>query len=294
MGLDSGSVRARMLTWLRPVLRRYPLAYGKGWLANQLVRDHAIPDGQVIRTKPGVWVAIHPDWIYKHIYVYGEYEPVNTAIFMRVVRPGDVCFDIGANFGYYSCLLARCGAKVYGFEPLPAMWALNRATVELNGLQAAVQTEATALGASEGTIVIHTFPGLSQGLATATDLGRSDAVAHECAITTLDRFCASTGIRTVAFMKIDVEGHELDVLTGGSTLLAAPMAPVVHFEVNAHCLAGRRLDANAIVDLLRQHGYSDFFRIRHYGGLARITTAISNRNSDYIACKANQLWRIKR
>lgn len=282
-----------MIECLRPFLRRYPLSYGKGWLANKLVRDSDIPDGLVVGTKQGVRVAIHPDWLYKHIYLYGEYEPVNTAIFTRIVRPGDVCFDVGANFGYYSCLLARYGAKVYGFEPIPAMLALNNATLELNGLQEAVHTEGVALGAVEGTVTIHTFAGLSQGFATAADLGRLDAVAHECAITTLDCFCAHNAIQAVAFMKIDVEGYELDVLMGGAAMLSAPLAPVVHFEVNEGCLAARSIDANTILDLLKRYGYSDFFRIKHYGGLERVAAAISNRNSDYMAFKENQLWRIK-
>jgi FkbM family methyltransferase len=283
-----------MIEWLRHFLRLYPLAYGKGWLANKLVPDSAIPDGMVVRTKQGILVTVHPDWIYKHIYLYGEYEPANTSIFTRLIRPGDMCFDVGANFGYYSCLFARCGAKVHGFEPLPSMSALNKETLELNGLQDKVHTWNTALGASEGTITINTFPGLSQGHATAVDLGRDDAVANECAVTTIDRFCARNGIHTVSFMKIDVEGYELDVLSGGSAMLAAPEAPVVHFEVNERCLASRNLDANAILDLLKRCGYSVFFRIKHYGGLEIVKGAISNRNSDYLTFKENQLWRIKR
>jgi FkbM family methyltransferase len=283
-----------MIEWLRPFLRRYPLAWGKGWLANKLARDSDIPDGLVVRTKDGISVAVHSDWIYKHIYLYGEYEPANTAVFTRIVRPGDVCFDVGANFGYYSCLLARYGAKVYGFEPLPAMLEFNKAMLELNGLQDVVHTEGIALGAVEGTITMHTFAGLSQGLATTADLGRPDAVAHECAMTTLDSFCARNGIRTIAFMKIDVEGCEQDVLAGGSAVLSAPVAPVIHFEVNEDCLAARRIDANAILDLLKRYGYSAFFRIKHYGGMERVVTAISNRNSDYMAFKENQLWRIER
>ena len=285
---------ARMIGLLRPFLRWYPFAVGKGWLANKLVRDSAIPDGMVVRTKEGIRVEIHPDWMYKHVYLYGEYEPANTAIFKRIVRSGDVCFDVGANFGYFSCLFAICEAKVYGFEPLPEVCAMNKTALELNGLQDAVRTECIGLGAAEGTFSIYTFPGLSRGHATATDLGRADAVPHECSITTLDHFCDRNGVKTVAFMKIDVEGHELDVLTGGSSLLSTATAPVVHFEVNEHCLADRRLDANTIVDLLKRYGYSVFFRIKHYGGLESVKGTISNRNSDYLAFKENQLWRIKR
>ena len=140
----------------RSVARLYPIEMGKGWIAS-LLKDRNIPDGELVQTSEGVRLRTRPDYLFKHAYLFREFEPVITAVFKRVVEPGDVCFDVGASFGFYTCLFAMRGARVYAFEPMPASFALNQEAVQLNGCGAKIKAYNSALGSEEGTTRIHTF-----------------------------------------------------------------------------------------------------------------------------------------
>lgn len=48
---------------------------------------------------------------------YRVHEPATTALFRKIIKPGDRFLDIGANIGYFSLLGASLGAKVHAFEP---------------------------------------------------------------------------------------------------------------------------------------------------------------------------------
>jgi FkbM family methyltransferase len=270
--------------FLRPFARSYPVEIGKGWIA-RLLKDRDIPDGELVRTTEGVLLRTRPDYMFKHAYLFGEYEPVLTAVFKKLVRPGDVCFDAGASFGFYTCLFALRGARVYAFEPLPASFALNEEAVRLNECESKVKAFNSALGDRAGTLRINTFTNLSLGHASSSDLGRADAVPHECRVTTLDAVCASEGLDQISFVKMDVEGFEYEVLKGGQRMLSKANAPIVHFEVNGQCLLHRHLDPNSIVSLLKGYGYTEFLQIRRYGGVRKAPAALPLADSNYLAFK---------
>jgi FkbM family methyltransferase len=278
---------------LRPFVRLYPFQIGKGWVA-YCFKDRNIPDGELVRTKEGVLVRTRPDYVFKHAYLFGEYEPVNTAVFKKLIRPGDVCFDVGACFGFYTCVFAKWGAHVYAFEPLPSSFALNAETVQLNGCQSAVKAFNCGLGERAGILRVYTFKNLSQGHASSSDLGRTDAVPHECPITTLDDFCAEQAVERISFLKMDVEGFEYEVLKGGQKVLSRPDAPIVHFEVNEGCLRHRNLDPNSIVSLLKNYGYVEFIQIRRYGGMRKAPGTLPVADYDYLAFKEGNRTRLPR
>src|SRR5439155_8525308 len=101
-----------------------------------------IPDGCVVRARHGLKVRVHADGMYTRLFLFGEYEPANSEIYRRLVHPGDVVFDVGANFGWYTGLLARQVAprgKFHAFEPLPTVAALTRDTIAMNALDHAVE-----------------------------------------------------------------------------------------------------------------------------------------------------------
>ena len=208
-----------------------------------------------------------------------------TAVFKKLVQPGDVCFDAGASFGFYTCFFALRGARVYAFEPLPASFALNEEAVRLNGCESKVKTFNSGLGERAGTIRIHTFKNLSLGHASSADLGKADAVPHECRITTINAVCAKESVDQISFVKIDVEGFEYEVLKGGQKMLSRANAPIVHFEVNGQCLRHRNLDPNSIISLLKGYGYTEFLQVRRYGGVRKAPSALPLADSNYLAFK---------
>ncbi len=68
-------------------------------------------------------------------FFFGTYEPAQTALFCKVVKPGDVVYDVGAHFGYYTLLASKLvgtEGRVLAFEPSPPNLARLYRHIELN------------------------------------------------------------------------------------------------------------------------------------------------------------------
>ena len=165
----------------------------------------------------------------------GSYEPEQTKLFERHVRPGDTVLDVGAHVGYYtvlSAVLAGERGAVWAFEPNPANARFLRRHAEINGL-AGVRVTQAAVSDANGTARF----GFGRGSGTG-HLAADGEV--EVRTLRLDDFCAEHGIAPAA-IKIDVEGAERAVLEGARGVLARHR-PVVFLsthgdEVHRACLA---------------------------------------------------------
>jgi FkbM family methyltransferase len=276
----------------RAVARHYPIVPFRArlpWL-NGTVAE--IPHGEIVETREGLVVRVMPDGMYRNIYYWGDYEPYNTKVYRRIVREGDVVFDVGANFGWFTTLFARwvgAAGRVHSFEPVPFIHALAAETIALNGLGSRVELNDFGLGEADAALTIFTYEGLPHGHATAVDLGRRDAVAHECRIRRLDDYCAEQGIRSFRFMKVDVEGFEREVFLGGERVLSAKDAPIIAFEINRECLLNRSLQSVDVIAALRALGYTDFFSFSTRTGIRRLETDAVEGTVDCLATKPQQL-----
>ncbi len=185
-------------------------------------------------------------------------EGATMAAFARLLRPGDVAFDVGAHVGWVAVQFAHLvGAegRVVAFEPgsnnLPY---LRR---NLAAFPQAMVVEA-AVGAAAGTAELYEESLTGQNNALAAPYHRLQAnaalnpaalavTARRVAVTTLD--AAATEAGDPALVKIDVEGSELAVLQGAAGLLARAR-PVLMVEVTR--------DSAAIAALLGTLGYRLF------------------------------------
>ncbi|MDR6289358.1 MULTISPECIES: FkbM family methyltransferase [Inquilinus] len=151
--------------------------------------------------------------------------------FSTLVRPGDLCFDIGAHVGNRSLCWADLGARVVAVEPQPDLAALLRRS--FRGHTGITLVE-TAVGAAPGTATLHlssrnpTVASLSPAwieTVSATEGFASVRWDRTVAVpvTTLDTLIERFG--TPGFCKIDVEGFEAEVLAG----LSRPL-PCLSFE----------------------------------------------------------------
>lgn len=155
--------------------------------------------------------------------------------FAREDRRDLVVFDVGANCGQFLNLaVERLGnriQKLHSFEPAAATFAaLQQAQPRHPG----VVLNQLALGAEIGKAELY-YDTEKSGLASLTkrDLAfrQIEFERHETiTITTLDAYCADKGINRIDWLKLDVEGHELDVLRGGSTMFAKRAVDLVTFE----------------------------------------------------------------
>lgn len=169
---------------------------------------------------------------YSEIFTLGEFEPPQSAAVRALLRPGDHVVDVGANLGWFTMLMAaqvKPDGKVWAIEPMPPTLAALEENVGLNPTLN-VTVLPLALGAEEGELDLHLFEGLPHGHASASTLGRSDYESYRVPVRTLDALL--DGERAPSFVKVDVEGSELDVLKGAERLLGGERPPMWMLEVN--------------------------------------------------------------
>lgn len=165
----------------------------------------------------------------------GTYEPAQTAAFQRHLRPGDCVLDIGAHVGYYTLLssaLVGDTGRVVSFEPDPRNARFLRRHVRINGRHNVRVEEAAVSDTGGSARFAH---------GTGSGTGRLDrSGGFEVRTLRLDDYCAERAIVPNA-VKIDVEGAELAVLSGGRETIRGAR-PVVFLsthgaEAQRACLA---------------------------------------------------------
>jgi FkbM family methyltransferase len=187
----------------------------------------------------------------------------------RVDAP--LVFDVGANRGAYVDLIFEHlpDAHVHAFEPNPAIYSELQKRFEGN---ARVSCQPIALGAHSRRAdlygVTHASPDSHlTGLSSLTQrdprsVGHEMDIIAEVEVMTVDAYCKANGISMIDLLKLDVEGHELDVLVGAADLLKRGGVHAVQFE-----FGGANLDTRTYLrDFIRLLGAEfEVFRVLRDG-----------------------------
>lgn len=147
-----------------------------------------------------------------------------------LLSPSDRILDIGANYGTYTLSMARIvgdSGHVWAFEPATSTAAYLARSIELNGLRNVTLTQA-ALSDHAGRAQLGLHPN-SELNSLRQDLGISDS-SEEVTLFTLDQCREDFGWRNIAFIKLDAEGEESNILQGGAGFLGDE-SPLVMFEL---------------------------------------------------------------
>jgi FkbM family methyltransferase len=163
----------------------------------------------------------------------GGFEAEELDALLPRVRRDAVVWDVGANIGIYTVLLAAAApdGRVEAFEPVPDSHQRLKDNVAANGLTN-VTTHFVALSDSIGTaqMAVHADAhGCDQ--IGGTDLGAVGVEAIEVPTLTGDRFLADTGSADPDVVKVDIEGHEPQFLAG-SWAMFERRRPLLMMEVN--------------------------------------------------------------
>ena len=242
-----------------------PLPRGRALLALLAQRLGAVPrEAPAARLAGGIRMDLRPhDFIDGLVYFNNMDPEVGRAIRERV-RPGSCAWDVGANIGYYTLLLARAGGAVEAFEPDPDNRARLEANVRLNGLDGSIRIHDLALADREGEGVLQTVAG-DHGESSIAPRSIHDSARvrpRACRLATADALVASGRLRAPDFVKVDVEGAELLVLRGARSTIEAARPPLV-CELNARAQAAFGYGPADLVRELADRGYVAWLLTKH-------------------------------
>lgn len=199
-----------------------------------------------------VWANEH---IGQRILAVGRFESDEMRLFPEFVGRGDTCIDVGANIGVHTVNLARAvgeAGRVIAFEPFRKNALLVSLNCELNDLRNVSVVCAPVSAEAERLL----SPVTTHSDSACASFGES---ADGVPSVTLDAFCAENGVASVSFIKIDVEGGELEVLKGASQLLTGANRPAtVVVEVVDEHLSRFGQASSDLVHFMTERGYVAF------------------------------------
>ncbi len=191
----------------------------------------------------------------------GSYEGAETQLLKRVLKPGMVVMDAGAHRGYYtllaSFLLGKDG-RVISFEPSPRERQWLRMHRFANGRKN-VTIEKSALGIRRETAEFFITLGKQTGCNSLRyPKGVLYSMPIKVQVVTLDQYYHDTRLERLDFIKMDVEGAEKDVLTGGGECLQKAR-PAIMCELSDIRTLRWKYRPVETVKLLEQKDYSCYF-----------------------------------
>jgi len=190
--------------------------------------------------------------------LFGLYEPGSTKVVKRIVQPGNVCLDIGANVGWYTTLMARLVGpygKVVAFEPHPRTFSLlernashHTNVILVNKAASDRRCQIKVYDNPSGSGRTSIFPdsasassglnGLKAELYPRAREWRQESFEVEAI--PIDEVLQSFGISSVNFVKIDIEGAEILALRGMKDTLqhSQQVSLLIEYNPDAQTVAG--------------------------------------------------------
>lgn len=155
------------------------------------------------------------------------YETATAALIRHVMPTNGVFYDVGANWGFFSLLMAgdpKFEGAVHAFEPVPETFQALLSLVTQAQLRHIIGCHETALSDEDGSAGLIRDP-MHSSLSRLGDNGATDTVSTAR--------MESLGLQPPDIIKIDVEGHEAEVLVGAEEILRRDR-PGVIFESLTH------------------------------------------------------------
>jgi FkbM family methyltransferase len=177
-------------------------------------------------------------------------------------------FDIGANVGSVTKRLLARYSSVWAFEPSPLTFARLRERYEGHP-----DVRCFRLAFSSARRFGH-ITNLRDGKLNSLS-EKGDPVE----IVTGDQFCSTHGVEIIPYLKIDTEGHDLEVLRGFDTMVVDHRIKRIEVEASMNAGNTRHVPVRAFMDHLEVRGYV----------MSRVTEQISERGSDRLR-RANLIW----
>lgn len=192
------------------------------------------------------------DYVSTEVITKGIYEKHQLDVLEREVfghlKDAPVCLDIGANIGNHACFFARHFERVIAFEPNPVVHGL----LAVNTMGLPIERHQMGLSDQQGALW---FRQDNVNLGASSIVDTEEDADFSIPVETLDSFCAQEAVDRIDFIKIDVEGHEANVLRGARATLKAH-GPVLATE---GLFRNDPKLGEEVEDVLRSAGYTNFY-----------------------------------
>jgi FkbM family methyltransferase len=239
-----------------------------------------------IRLPFGAWWLARNDYAGR-IILEGQFESAEFAFVSRFLRPGMSVLDIGAHHGFYTLLLSRRvgpEGKVFAFEPSPREKSALLWHVRINRCKN-VTVEGLALGSQKEEARLFVVQGEQTGcnsLRTPAQDVSGEFTHTPVHVVRLDDWLAEHKIERLDFIKLDVEGGELEVLRGAVELFEKAPRPVLLVEVQDLRTKPWGYRAIEIINFLSQKRYK-WFRITVDGSLQELDVSAQEFDENLVA-----------
>ncbi len=196
------------------------------------------------------------DYIGKELFINGVYEKNTIELIKKLLDGSSVFFDVGANIGCISLPVAKLtSAKIYAFEPSHSVFNFLKENVQQNNISSIVLSKAAVHSIHNKKL--HFFAtDQKYGGSSLSPVYNQDS--YEVQSVSLDEYCKERNINKIDVLKIDVQGHEAEVLKGCQSLLKEKKIKAIIFEMEswAEKLAG--YPGGASQQFLKENDYEIF------------------------------------
>jgi FkbM family methyltransferase len=260
----------RLKNWLGGFPSPIPLPFGIWWLAEGSDLDY------VLSTR--------------------GFEKAETNFVQRLLKPGATVLDVGAHHGLYTLLASKLvGSKgrVIAFEPSPRELNRLKRHIRVNSCSN-VQVCAFALGKVAKRETLHLVDGTEDWCNSLRPPAVQARTAQvEIEVKSLDEFLKESPLPTVDFVKLDVEGGELDVLAGAVQLLRSASRPILAVEVEDIRTEPWGYRASEIVRFLSEIGYR-WYSLAEDGLPRPIASDLEKYDANLVAVPQEQVSRFEK
>ncbi len=243
------------------------------WLRNRLAGKVLLP----VNIHGNIrWLAAN-DFVGRHAYLGEYFENAEQGFLQLFLKEGMTFLDIGAHHGLYTLLAAKKvgpTGKVIAFEPSKRELSRLQQHLAINNCEN-VEIEEFALGkiGEDQDLYLCTDAGGS-GLNSLRPPVTDDPIySVKVKVNSLDNYLADKKINAadIAFIKIDVEGGELDILHSARQLLSSKIRPLLMCEVEDIRTEPWGYKAIEIYKYLKELGFS-WFKVSTSGKLIPLST----------------------
>lgn len=190
---------------------------------------------------------------------FNRYEPCESSIIRSLAPHIDTMLDIGANIGWYSLLVDSINksSSIHAFEPIPNTFKRLSDNCSINQANT-ITCHNFGFSSEPGSFPFYFYPEGSGNASIRNLAGREDAQVIECELKTLGDFCLDLpSSSSIDFIKCDVEGNELFVFQGSSSVLEKHK-PILLVELLRKWCAPFGYHPNEVLELMFGLGYTAY------------------------------------